>query len=45
MSLNPKTGIVEMTQGVNRETIRKSDSSFRYIEEEPPENSNMDGKR
>ncbi|XP_063695396.1 uncharacterized protein LOC134826824 [Bolinopsis microptera] len=44
MSLNPKTGIVEMTQGVNRETIRKSDSSFRYIEEEAPENTNMNGK-
>ena len=45
MSLNPKTGSVEIMTGVNRETIRRSDSSFRYSEDSTSEHLNMDGKR
>ena len=45
MSLNPKTNIVEIMSGVNRETIRRSDSTFRYSEDTAPDNANMDGKR
>jgi hypothetical protein len=45
MSLNPKTGIVEIMSGVNRDTIRRSDSTFRYSGDNSPVHANMDGKR